>query len=117
MAQYLLSVFHEPGVHAAGTAYQSEEDMQAAFARVGAFNEGLQTSGAFVFACGLTPPEQAVTIAPDGARRQGPFAPDAPAFTGGFWVVEATDDAAAFALGAEGAAACGQRVEVRPLQG
>ncbi len=117
MAQYLLSVFHEPGVHAAGEAYESEEDMQAAFAAVGAFNEKLQSSGAFVFACGLTPPEQAVVVTPGGGQTDGPFATDAPAYVGGFWVVEAPDDAAAHALAVEGAAACGQRLEVRRLQG
>ena len=36
---------------------------------------------------------------------------------GGFWVVEATDDEEAVALATEAQAACGNVIEVRPLQG
>lgn len=63
MSQYLISVWHAPGVHAAGTA------------------------------------------SPEGAQ------------LGGFWIVEAPDEAAARTLAGEASYACGQPVELRRLQG
>ncbi|TFI26366.1 hypothetical protein E4A41_13120, partial [Micrococcus endophyticus] len=55
MSQYLISVWHAPGVHAAGTAYESEDQMRLAFERVASFNARLEESGALVGAGGLTP--------------------------------------------------------------
>lgn len=114
MAQYMLSVFHDPGVHAAG-AYATEEEMQEAFAKVDAFNQMLMDSAAFVFAGGLNPPESARRAHPDGTLADGPAGPGP--YLGGFWVVTADTDAAAAELAAQAAAACGQTVEVRALQG
>lgn len=45
MAQFMISVFHQPGVQSAGAAYGSEEDMQAAFAAVTQFNADLPGGG------------------------------------------------------------------------
>ena len=127
MSQYFLSVWHAPGVHAAGTAYESEEQMQAAFARVGEFNVALVDSGAFVTAGGLTPPEEAVTVdataassadeaAASGEVSGGTLA-EGPMLLGGYWVLEAEDDDAARVWAARASYACGQRVELRRLAG
>lgn len=127
MSQYLITVWHAPGVHAAGAAYASDADMEAAFARLDAFNTSLQSSGAFVAAGGLTPPEEALTVdatAASGREEslaqarvvEGPLA-QADQHLGGFWIVEAGHDDAARRLAAEASYACGQSVELRRLQG
>jgi len=63
MKQYLLAVqvdyAHLP---------PSEEEMQPTYDAVGAFNDELQSSGAWVFAGGLHPPSTA-TVAPYCLRR------------------------------------------------
>lgn len=127
MSQYLISVWHAPGVHTEGTAYATEEEMRLAFERVAAFNDALQRSDALVAAGGLTPPEEAVTVdataAPGPeeitARRrvtEGTASPEG-AQLGGFWIVTAPDDDAARTLAGEASFACGQPVELRRLQG
>lgn len=58
-----------------------------------------------------------MTIEKGGARRQGPVVAGAPVELGGFWIVEAENDEAAYATAERGQAACGQRLEVRRLQG
>ncbi|MFP7364705.1 YciI family protein [Corynebacterium callunae] len=115
MSHFLLSVFHDPGVQQSGTAYQSEEAMHEAFARVEAFNKQLIDDGQFVYACGLTPPESAQVVHPDASVTAGP-AIVGDKQLGGFWVVDAPTLEAAAALAEKGAAACGQPVELRPLQ-
>lgn len=118
MAQYMISVFHEPGVQDAGTAYQDDAAMQVAFAAVAEFNADLQAAGQFVFACGLMPPETARTVNATGTTpsvEPGSVSAQA-ASVGGFWIVEAPDDTGALDLATRASAACGQRVEIRPLQ-
>lgn len=114
MAQYLLSVWHVD-------AYPNlpEDEMMAAFERVGAFNEKLQESGAWVFACGLEQPSTATVVdntSGDVVVTDGPFS-ESKEIMGGFWVVEAPDLDAALELGKQAQAACGNVIEVRPLQG
>ncbi|WP_018296706.1 YciI family protein [Corynebacterium lubricantis] len=115
MSQYLLSIYHEPGVHASGTAYQSEEEMQNAFDKVAKFNERIMADGQFVYACGLTPPESARRVNIDGSVLSGPASPGDRQL-GGFWVIEVADDETALAVAQRGAEACGQQVEVRSMQ-
>lgn len=118
MAQYMISVFHEAGVQNAGAAYQDDAAMQAAFAAVAEFNAGLQSAGQFVYACGLMPPEFGHTVDASGTTpfvSAGPFSVAA-ASIGGFWIVEALDETAAIDLATRASAACGQKVELRPLQ-
>ncbi|GAA2116313.1 YciI family protein [Kocuria atrinae] len=118
MAQYMISVFHEPGVQDAGTAYQDDAALQAAFAAVAEFNSGLQAAGQFVYACGLMPPESSYAVDATAATPfvyAGPFSVSA-ASIGGFWIVEALDESVALDLATRASAACGQKVEVRPLQ-
>lgn len=112
--QFLLTVFHDPGVHDEG-AYQTDEEMQAAFARVNAFNEDLQASGQFVFACGLTPPEEASQVTAGATATPGPVGQGP--FVGGFWIINAADREEAEAIAARGAEACAQPLEVRQLAG
>lgn len=114
MSQFILSVFQDPGVLAAG-AYATEEEMQKTFAKVAAFNKELQSSGAFVFACGLLPPEGARQVSPGGEITAGPRG-EGP-FVGGFWVINTATEAEALQAASRAAEACGQGVEVRQLQG
>lgn len=115
MSQYLLAVQHQPGVHAAGGAYEDEAAMQAAFERVGAFNESLAEAGRLVFAGGLEAPETAIVLEQD-AERPGPLNVSGWQL-GGFWVVEAEDDAVALEIARAAAEACGQTLELRRFQG
>jgi hypothetical protein len=114
MTQYLLSVHGSEG-----GSYATEEDMARAFAAVGAFNAEVQAAGAWVFAGGLMPASTArVVRVRDGAldRTDGPYL-ESKEHIGGFWIVEAADDAEALAWAEKGAVACQGDVEVRPFQG
>jgi len=115
MAQYLLSVWHDED-------YEldfSGDDAQRMMAQVGAFNEELEASGAWVFAGGLMPAESATVVRPSGGElsmTDGPFA-ETKEVMGGFWIIEAADLDAALEWARKGALACEGPVEVRPLQG
>lgn len=114
MTQYLLSVHMIEGEE----PYETEEEMQQAFADVDRFNTKLQEQGAWVFAGGLQPADVATVVsARDGEviTTDGPFS-EAKEHIGGFWVIEAPDLDAALAWAAEGSAACKGKVEVRPFQ-
>lgn len=120
MPQYLLSVWHSPGVqHRETGPYASEEAMQAAFQAVGEFNDALRAEGFWVFAGGLVAPEESIVV--DGTQDGAPVVTDGP-FTqsqqhmGGFWVVTAAGPEQAEGLAARASKACGTRVEVRPIQ-
>jgi hypothetical protein len=97
----------------------SEEEMQAAFQAVGAFNEKITSTGKWVFGGGLEPRETATTVRLQDDKTtvltDGPYA-ETKEFLGGFWVVEAEDLDEALALGREAAVACAGDVEVRPFQ-
>jgi hypothetical protein len=115
MTQYMLSVNHVG-------AYPelSEDEMQAAFEAVGAFNEKLTDSGRWVFGGGLEPRETATTVRLQDDKAttiltDGPYA-ETKEFLGGFWVVECADLDEALALAREAAVACADDVEVRPFQ-
>lgn len=115
MAQYLLSVWHDEEY----VVDFSGEEMQRLSAQVGAFNEELMGSGAWLFAGGLMPASTATVIrAADGevSMTDGPYA-ESKEQMGGFWIVEAPDLDAALEWARKGAAACEGPVEVRPLQG
>jgi hypothetical protein len=115
MTQYLMSVWHDPEI----PVYESDEQMQQSFAATGAFNEKLKAAGKFVFANGLTAPDQAVCV--DNSKGQnlvtdGPFI-ESKEHLGGFWVIEAADLDEALELARQASAACIGKVEVRPFQG
>lgn len=116
MTEYMLSVHHD-GLD--DPAFRmSEEEMQATFKAVDAFNAEVQAAGAWVFAGGLQPPTIATTVrAHEGETliTDGPFA-ETKEFLGGFWIISAPDLDAALAWAAKGSAACRGAVEVRPFQ-
>jgi hypothetical protein len=118
MTQYLLSV-HGPVEREEFGSYGSKEEMEAAFAATGAFNDKLRADGYWVFAGGL---EAATTATVVDGQGETPVMTDGPYLEtkeviGGFWVVEAPDLDVALRLAAEGSKACGGKVEVRPFQG
>ena len=118
MTQYLLSV-HGAETDGDTGGYDSNEDMQAAFERVNAFNAELQESGAWVFAGGLHSPSTATVVDATGSdvvTTDGPYL-ESKEHIGGFWVVEAPDLDAALELAARGSKACRGKVEVRPFHG
>ena len=95
----------------------SEEETQQAYADTGKFNEKLQADGAWVFAGGLLPIDQATTVDATGDKpivTDGPYA-ESKEYLGGFWIIEAPDLDAALKLAEEGSAACRGKVEVRPF--
>jgi hypothetical protein len=113
MTQYLLSVHSREG-----DPVPSNEETQAAFAAVDAFNKEVMAKGAWVFAGGLLPPESATVVDARGAETilaDGPFA-ETKEQLGGFWVIEAENLDEALRWAADGSKACNGPVEVRPFQ-
>ena len=118
MTEYLLSV-HGPVESDEFGSYGSKEEMEAAFAATGAFNDKLRADGYWVFAGGLQPAATATVV--DG-RDEKPVMTDGPYLEtkeviGGFWVIDAPDLDVALRLAAEGSRACRGKVEVRPFEG
>lgn len=113
MTQYLLSV------HGSGESpYATQEDMERAIRDVDALNRELQAVGAWVFAGGLMPARTASVVrVRDGAleRTDGPYL-ESKEHIGGFWIIEAVDDAAAMRWAERATVACQGAVEVRPFQ-
>ena len=114
MTQYLLSV------HGSDEDFANvpEDEMQRMFAAVDAFNEKVKAEGAWVFAGGLQPVDQATTVDNTGDKpivTDGPYA-ESKEYLGGFWIIEAPDLDAALKWAEEGSAACRGKVEVRPFQ-
>jgi len=114
MTQYLLSVHMVEGAEP-----PSPEAIKQMYADVDRFNAKLQEQGHWVFAGGLEPSDTATVVDASGGNdpivTDGPFA-EAKEQLGGFWIIEATDLDVAMRLAAEGSAACGGPVEVRPFQ-
>ncbi len=118
MTHYLLAV-HGPAERNEFGNYGSQEEMEAAFAATGAFNDRLRAEGYWVFAGGLEPASTATVV--DG-QGQTPVLTDGPYLEtkealGGFWVIDAPDLDVALRLAAEGSRACRGKVEVRPFEG
>ena len=113
MKQYLLSVHMVEG-----TPIPAEADIQRMYAQVDVFNKELMTSGEWVFAGGLLPPDTATVVRAQGGHvvmTDGPFA-EAKEQIGGFWVIRAADLDVALEIAARASAACEAPVEVRPFQ-
>ncbi len=112
MKQYLLGVYGDE------SAPMSDEQMQAAFKAVDAFNRDLMQTGAWVFGGGLEPLASSSVVRAQGGEvivTDGPFA-ETKEQIGGFWVVNAADLDTALELAARGSRACGWPIEVRPFQ-
>ena len=114
MVEYLLSVHHDYD-----TEFPPLEEMQPVFDAVDRFNQKVRDAGAWVFAGGLTPVQQATTVDNTGDApivSDGPYA-ESKEYLGGFWVIQAADLDEALQWAKEGSAACRGKVEVRPFQG
>lgn len=114
MPQFLLSVWHDDDY----AVDFSTEEAQRVVGQVGALNEELMSSGAWVFGGGLMPASSAAVARPgtgDVTLTDGPYA-ETKEQIGGFWVVELPDREAALDLARRAAAACEGPVEVRPFQ-
>ena len=115
MPQYLLSVWHDEDY----VVDFSTPEAQDRVAQVGAFNDELQRSGAWVFAAGLHPASSATVVRPAAegvSMTDGPYA-ETKEQMGGFWIIQAADLNVALDMAARGATASGGPIEVRPLQG
>lgn len=118
MTHYLLSV-HGPAERNEFGNYESEADMEQAFADTGAFNEKVRAEGYWVFAGGLEPAATATVVDGQGEKpviTDGPYL-ESKELIGGFWVIDAPDLDVALRLAAEGSKACRGKVEVRPFEG
>jgi hypothetical protein len=115
MPQFMLSVHHDTSEDLTA---MTPEEIQPIYEAVDAFNQELQSSGAWVFAGGLQPIEDSTTVDATGSDvvvTDGPFA-ESKEYLGGFWVVAAPDLDAAIDLARRGSKACAGKVEVRPFQ-
>lgn len=111
MPQYMLSVFMEEGFA------PSDEEMQQMYKDVGAVNDEIRASGAWVFAGGLRPAETATVVAEKAGEvvtTDGPFA-ESKEQLGGFWIIKAADLDEALAWARKATVACRGAVEVRPF--
>ena len=116
MPQYLISVWHDDDY---SDNDWSDPDIQRLGAQVGAVNEEMERTGAWVFGTGLKPASSATVVRAAGgdvSMTDGPYA-ETKEQMGGFWVIEAPDLDAALEWGRKCAAACEGPVEVRPFQG
>lgn len=115
MAHYLLSV-HTSGQ---GPQSMSDDEMHKSFARIGALEQEMKTSGAFVFGGRLLEPEAATVVRVASGKvltTDGPFT-EAKEVIGGFYILEAEDLDAALNWAAKTTAAVGMPIEVRPFWG
>lgn len=113
MKNYLLAVHMVEG-----QPVPPEDEIQRMYRAVDEFNAKVKASGAWVFAGGLHPPSTATVVRAQGGdviTTDGPFA-ETKEQLGGFWVIKAPDLDAALDWAAQGSAACGGPVEVRPFQ-
>ena len=113
MKQYLLAVHYVEGEE-----LPAPDVMERMFADVGAFNQEMRDSGAWVFAGGLTTPDTSTVVHAQGDEvlvTDGPFA-ESKEQLGGFWVLKAEDLDAALALAGRASRACQKPVDVRPFQ-
>jgi len=120
MTQYFLTMPHDSATEPTMESMQAFDpaELAAVMAAVDEFNTALKDSGAWLFAGGLNPPSTAKTVdATSGETRvlDEPFV-EAPSYVGGFWVIEAADEAAAVEWATKASAAVQTRIEVRALQ-
>jgi hypothetical protein len=117
MTQYLLSVWHDDD-YDVDVDFDSP-DMQRIHGKVMALNDELNAAGAWVFGGGLLPAKNAgVARYADGEVliTDGPYA-ESKEQIGGFWVIEAADEATARQWALKASDACEGPVELRPFQG
>ena len=113
MKQYLLSVHMVEG-----QAAPPEAEIQRMYQAVDEFNRELMSSGQWVFAGGLLPPDTATVVRAQSGNvvtTDGPFA-ESKEQIGGFWVIKAADLDVALEIAGRASTACGGPVEVRPFE-
>jgi hypothetical protein len=117
MPQYMLAICHDQPYDDLDF---TDPEIQRMVAEVGAFNEELQSKGAWVFGAGLRPVSTATVVRSDGggiSMTDGPFA-ETKEHIGGFYVIEAADLDAALEWAGKAATVCGGfPIEVRPCEG
>jgi hypothetical protein len=113
MTQYMMSVMHDDEY----TLDFNTPDMQRIGPKVGKFNEELTAAGAWVFGAGLKPRRETTQVfRPDESPvTDGPYA-EVKEHMGGFWIIQAADDAQARDWAQKASIACEAPVELRPLQ-
>ena len=120
MTQFFLTMPHDSATEPTMASMQEFDpaELQAVMGAVAEFNTALSDSGALLFAGGLNPPSTAKTVDSTSGETQvldEPFV-EAPAYVGGFWVIEAADESEAVKWAARASAATQSRIEVRALQ-
>ena len=115
MPQYLISVWHDDEY---GDFDPDDADMARLGQQVGALNEKMMDTGAWVFGAGLQTASTATVLrSGDGvvSMTDGPYA-ETKEQMGGFWVVEAADLDEALDWARQCTLACEGPVELRPMQ-
>ncbi|MCB1017842.1 MAG: hypothetical protein KDB10_22345 [Acidimicrobiales bacterium] len=115
MPQYLISVWHDDEY---GDFDPDDADMARLGQQVGALNEKMMDTGAWVFGAGLQTASTATVLRSgdgDVSMTDGPYA-ETKEQMGGFWVVEAADLDEALDWARECTLACEGPVELRPMQ-
>jgi hypothetical protein len=118
MTHYMLAVIGPAELTEFGS-YASKEEMEAAFAATGAFNDKLRAEGYWVFAGGLQSASTATVVdgqGPTPVITDGPYL-ETKEVIGGFWIIDAPDLDVALKLATEGSRACRGTIEVRPFEG
>jgi hypothetical protein len=113
MKQYLMAVH---GSHA--QPMPPPDVMQQIFVDVEKVNEELREKGRWVFAGGLTDPDDATVVRAERGEvmlTDGPFV-ETKEQIGGFWIIRAQDLDEALAWAGKASVACRGPVEVRPFQ-
>lgn len=117
VSHYLLSTYAVEGQVEGGP--QTPEQMRGFMERVAAVETEMEAAGAFVFGGALHGPEAASTFRPAGdgsvMTTDGPFV-EAKEQIGGFYIIEAPDDAAAQAWARKVAQATNHPIEARPFR-
>ena len=114
MTQYLLSVH---SVEGEAQTPMSDDEMRQFMERVGALEEELKSSGAWVFGGALSEADTATVVrASEGEMltTDGPFA-ESKEHLGGFYVIEAEDLDAALSWASKTADCVKTAIEVRPF--
>lgn len=107
--QFLLSVISD------SQELANSEEMNA----IDIFNDALRANGHWVYANGISAPEEALVIDNRlnvGITIEGPLH-RANEFIAGFWIITAPDLETAKALAYEGSRSCNRKVELRQLHG
>ena len=115
MTKYLLSVH---SVEGEARDPMTEEEMQQLMERVGALEQEMKSTGAWLFGGALHEADTATVVrVSDGEvlTTDGPFA-EAKEHLGGFYIIEANDLDAALAWASKTTAAVSKPIEVRPFR-